>query len=74
MMLSYDPDKRPSAEELMAHSYFSDINEQYYEFEKKSRKALNNKPKTKQNTFESMKITDEGIRIMTTQDRQAKEP
>lgn len=75
MMLAYDPVKRPSADELMTHPYFAEINDQYYEFEKRSKisRALSNKPKTNQNTYESMKITEEGIRIMTMQGQQVKE-
>jgi len=48
MMLTYNPEKRPTADELMVHPFFADINNQYYDFEKRSKisRALTNKPNT----------------------------
>ena len=72
-MLRYNSDYRPNAEELMSEPYFEDIHDQYHEYEKRmkigSRFASNGrKPKTlPEGNFESMKITENGIRIMTMQ-------
>lgn len=73
LMLRYNSDYRPNADELMKEPYFEDIHDQYLEFEKRmkigSRYTQNGrKPKTiQEGTFESLKITENGIRIMTMQ-------
>ncbi|CDW76604.1 serine threonine-protein kinase mak [Stylonychia lemnae] len=74
-MLTYNPNDRPSAEELMLDPYFEEIHNQYLGIDKKSKisQALHKKPRTNQNTFESMKITENGIRIMTMQEGNERE-
>ncbi len=67
LMLTYNPSKRPSIDDILKHEYFANISQEYESQETaKVRKQSRNKPKTKGNDqLECMKITPTGIRIMT---------
>ena len=66
-MLIFNPQKRPSADELLKDSYFEEVRNLYNQKEedliRQKNSLMQSKQKKMKKKIESMKITDDGIKI-----------